>query len=486
MLTPEQQARLDFLNKKAGVPPASAEIQAPPPQAPAPTWADKAKTFGSQLLETTKEQGKGIAGSFGVDLRTPEQQQMEGSVMASPQEKSNQLSRKIGGYAGDVGMMMGGEELVKLAEPALKELFIKYGMGPVKAAMARASMLGPLYESAKGAVNRTPPSETLQKMAVSAPAWGMLGAVGHGVGKLGEALTKDTPEYLANQYVNPSKAMGEKTRRNQLKTSVPSEGRQFLDKTKFGIGTSKNEVYNEMAGELEKNRAFIGSKLEQGTEAGKPSASKSEGVYEKGALGEPSRVSDLDPKKSIDLDEVRARLGPIMAEQGDIGKDAMASAIAELTDTVAKGERIVSPERAYELLTELDAEVNNAYLKTPNNIPPGTEARAAMATGLREQIYQKYPEVAEMAHRNHYLMNTQAGLLPQISGSGGGSFSIPGMAKKLLGSRAGLGVARTLDSPVTEGIVQGSAPAVKGQARLGLSQQINDLQHKGERTKEKK
>lgn len=594
----------------------SSSVKLPPgfelEEAAQPSWLDKAKQYGSQMGEVFKQQGKGALGSFGVDVRTPDEKQADSlsdSVMATPQQKAGSLSRKIGGYAGDMGNLIVSEFTAGV--PA-ETLIAKYGAGPVMSLFTKGALTGATYAGIKGAEQNTPPKETVKSMGETGLGFGALNVAGYPISKAWEGLTKNVPEALANEYVNPSQKLAEKARLQ----SQPSYGRQFLDKTDYGIGQGKNEVFGDMQKEIGDNNMLIQNALdkrieqtylpkesttitetvpEKGvpflgtrersevtktfTRQPKPGVTVTEniperplpytgegktkgtlgetirpevptynvkpneqvsplnlggferekyipsqpkglasdlsvpdaeppitktfitnkyvpttpdvppptlggfertkkigtgGTYERGLLGEPTRVSPLDTNV-IDLNDVRSQLPKIISEQTDIGRADAAKAIADLSQEFAPGERVVDLKRADQLLTELDAEVNKAYLSDANSIPPGTEARQALANYLRDRISQMAPEVADLNSRQHFLLNTRNSLLsdPGVSGRSmfgkSGFESISNLMRYPLTSRASLGLARGLEFAGEEVPLN---QAYKTGSRLGLSEYL--------------
>lgn len=477
-------------------------------------------------------------------------------------------------------------------------LITKYGLGPVKAAFAQGGMTGMIYGATRGGVKGRNPLQTVADMGSEGLAFGALGVAARGAGMVGEALTKDVPEFIGTQYVGTPPAMAQSARRK----GQDALGKEFLDRTKYGGGQSKNQVYDDIGREISDNRFVIRETLKQADEAGsvpvEPTVTKEfvpernipfrqepkittekvperyvpyTGIKEKGALGEPVRpvtpqyppsptaqvpplkqggftkeipqaqeptpgsftrdefgvpirtsepseipglqpqtklggfekenisgksgtyvrgklgeevkVSDIQPGKGIDLDDVRGRLGSIISEQTDIGKAETANAVKELSGYFAPGEKIVSLERAYDLLGKLDAEVNTAYLKTPNAIPPGTEARAALANELRALIHQKNPEVGALLNRNHFLQSLQTSMLPDVSPHkmNTGSNWLNAFTRWAAGNRVALGVARTLQSPIVKEPIKVTAKATKQLSRMGLSEYMDNIYKKGQK-----
>src|SRR5207244_926495 len=143
------------------------------------------------------------------------------------------------------------------------------------------------------------------------------------------------------------------------------------------------------------------------------------GTYEHGTLAEPVYVSPLKsgPGGGINLDEIRQIVQPLIKEQSDIGNATGAQAIRSIMDEIAPGERVVSNQRGFDLLTKLDAEVNRAYTTLDQNtIPPGTEARKAIANELRIKLRQNVPEISDLLSQNHSLQMFDQSILPQVSG----------------------------------------------------------------------
>lgn len=229
---------------------------------PEPSWLDKAKAAGGQILEATKQQGKGALGSFGVDVRTPEESNadaMGSSIMVPPEQKAGVLSRKIGGYAGDAAMYIAADLAAGVAMPTL---VAKYGLGAVKAAITQGGLAGAGYEAIKGAFNNTPPMQTVENMGRTGLATGALSVPLHYAGKVGEWLTQDAPEGLANQYLNTPKKIAE----DLYESNKPSLGKQLLGRTDLGIGTGKDAAYRDFGGELADNEMLIQSGLSKRVE----------------------------------------------------------------------------------------------------------------------------------------------------------------------------------------------------------------------------
>lgn len=205
---------------------------------------------------------------------------------------------------------------------------------------------------------------------------------------------------------------------------------------------------------------------------------------------QPGRMAaPVSNPKFVDLNEVRAAAQPLLAEQSDIGNKAASGAIDSLMGDVAAGETTISNERAYDLLTKLDAEVNKAYSAIDQNtIPPGTEARAAMANRLRELLRRNVPEVSDILAQNHTLMQSETGLLPQVSSGPlikrAGDDWLKPMIHKAIGGRAGLGAARRLDAinmpgTLSNNIVERAVkPAAANASKLGMAEYLDTVQNK--------
>lgn len=523
-----------------------------------PSFSDKVKTFGLQLGEVFKQQGKGALRSFGVDTRIPEEtfaDQISGSVMATPQQKAGALSRKIGGYTGDLITLIFSEATAGAPASAL---VAKYGFGPVRAAFTQGALTGITYEGIRGAFQNREPMETVSEMGKSGLAFGGLNVASYPILKAGQYLTQNAPEMIANQYLNPRPTVAQNLRLE----GKPSLGKQFLEKTDYGIGQSQDTVYNKIARELEENNMLVQNALEkraqqartpnvpevkiEGTPqleykpteikqinpenisgqfpyTGTLSSGESAGLKGERIILEPKiqtpgtdyqtfisgkgsgpftrfegvgtmptnpksnfeeMAASLNPLPSrmaapikkgpiIDLDEIRSTLQGVIKEQTNIGRTDTAKAVSDLTSEFAPGEKIIDLRRANQLRQELDAEVNNAYLKTPNNIPPATEARADLANALRASISKQAPEVSAILNRNHFLLNTKSALLPQVSGTapikGYDSGILRSMARGIIGNRVGLGVARGLENI---GKNKALPQAYKQGTRLGLAEYL--------------
>ena len=439
------------------------------------------KAIGKQALQANQELGQGIVrgATFGMAGKlTPEQQVQEESIMTESGKAKTDADKylnpqKVGEVAGSVIPLILSELAAGVATPILAA---KYGLGALKIAMTQAGLTMAGYEGAKGAVQGKPPLETTANMAMGAVGGGVLGAGGYGMGQLYGAATKTLPEYIANEYLNTPAAIAQKARR----TNQPSLGKEFLDRTKYGIGSGQQEVYNKIGSELENNRMLVKNVIEKADEASLTGT----GTYGKGTLGEPVQISPIQQGKGIDLDVVKSKLTPIIKEQTDIGKGGTADSVDDLLRTFAPGEKVVSNKRAFQLLTELDAEVNNAYLKTANNIPPGTEARAALANSLREQLKQQVPEASQLLSRNHFLQKIQTSLLPQVSGVGGGTSAFttkPGILQTLIGNRVTLGAARGLQSTPFKETAKGVSSISRIGSKIGLSEFLENVRQKGKK-----
>lgn len=471
----------------ASTKPSASAFLSDAPQVPEPSMMDNIKSMPDILYQ----EGRGAinGATFGkYAQQTPQEQATDDSMMNPDGTAKTTMQRlagspyKVGQVVGDAIPLIAADFAAGIAVPTL---VAKYGLNAFKAAVTGGALTGMTYAGLKGAVLGKPPVETAVDMAKQGLGFGALGAAGYGAGKVFDYATKDIPEKISTEYLNTPSAMAQQQRRTQLRTGEPSLGQQFLDKTDYGVGQSKNEVYNDMSRQLENNRMVIKDKLQQADASANSLESGAIGVpakYETGPMGESVKTANetVRPKNVIDLNQVRANLEPIVSEQMDIGKPETANAIKELQNTFAQGEGIVSNARAYDLLTKLDSEVSNAYLKTPQNIPPGTEARAALANYLRQQLKTNVPEVSGLLSRNHFLMNSQTALLPQVSSSGGRGLPLENSwswaARKAAGNRVGLGAARVLQSPVTTGIANVVSPVARQVSRYSIADQIAQRQ----------
>jgi len=438
------------------------------------------KAVGSQMLDTNQKLGRGIVRGATMGLlekKTPEEQAMEGSIFNEQGKEKTFADKylapeKIGEMAGSVVPLV-ISEMVSGTPDSL--LVSRFGLGAVKAAMAKAGLTMATYEAAKGGVENKPPLETASNMASGAMGGGVLGAIGYGAGKVGEALTKDLPKAIATDYLNTPSSISENLRRDG-KTSLSE---QFLERTKYGAGQSKNQVYDDISKELEQNRFVIRSKLQQADESAMVG---DVGTYRTGKLGEPIRISQLQEGSGIDLDKIRNNLAPLAKEQSSIGQKSQARTIRRLMSDIAPGRSVISKSDAYDLLGQLDAEVNKNYLKATNDIAPGTEARAAFANGLRQMLSETAPEVSKLINRNHFLQSVQTSLLPQVSDTGAKFGNVKNAAVRfLLGNRFTLGAARGLRSPVVEQTTNVVSPVIKQATRLKLSETIDNMRNKGKK-----
>lgn len=505
------------------------------------------KKFGQGAMEGATLETSTINDSGDITPAPPEPTSAPGSMMLSNgQAKPSFMEKYFTPNAKNYGRAVGGiipmvaSEL--LAGAPAEALALKYGMGPVQQAMNAAGMTMASYEGLRGAAQAKPPLETAGNMAAGYISGVPLGAASYGAGKAIDFMTKDVPEGIANEYLNTPAKIADSLKQK----GKPSLGSKLLNETNYGGGMSKDAVYGDINGQLEDNRMLIRNKLQQADEVaqsgsqfsgrepiykfsnrqgieqgtpvvntyergalGEPVRTKSEtetlgfrykrggayagnppieqppGTYEPGALGEPTRISGLPtgPGGGINLDEVRAAAGPLAAEQGNIGKSAASNSIDALIGNVASGKRVVSNEEAFDLLTQLDAEVNKAYSAVdPNTVPPDTEARAAMANKLRDLLRKNVPGLDPLLSQNHTLQLAETSLLPQVSGrppiSRGGGWLKPAITGAI-GSRAGLGVARGLGSLGTEGTVpntileSGIKPVADVSSKIGLADYID-------------
>lgn len=230
----------------------------PTPEKPM-TWLDKARQYAGQMGDVFKQQGKGALKSFGINTLTTEEKladSLSGSAMATPEQKSGTLSRKVGGYAGDAVMLVASE---LLAGAPAETLVAKYGLGPVKAAMTQGALTGATYEGIRGAVQNRPAGETVDAMGKTGLAMGALGAANYPIQKAGQWLTQDVPEGLANQYVNAPPRIAQ----DLYESNKPSLGKQLLRRTDIGMGQSKDQVYRNMGGELADNEMLVQSALDK-------------------------------------------------------------------------------------------------------------------------------------------------------------------------------------------------------------------------------
>lgn len=217
----------------------------------------------------------------------------------------------------------------------------------------------------------------------------------------------------------------------------------------------------------------------------KSAAQKARDVFDSVRKENPGHPFTGIKKGGIDLAEIRNEALPVVKEQADIGRSSAANAVDNIMQNVAPGERHITNERGYELLTRLDAEVNKAYRSLDaNSITPEIEAMAKMANALRQTLRQNVPKVGALLSQNHNLMDFESSLLPQISGRppvneyGGW---VKGAIARTLGSRAGIGVARRLEAVAEPGTLSnkivelGAKPAAKYGSMSGLSGLIDRM-----------
>lgn len=467
------------------------------PQQAEPSFWETAEASVKSLPGIAKEELRGVVNkvSFGtLAKQTPEQEMLDQSIFTPDPNAEGGLRPKtfweehppykLGQYVGEIIPFIASE--LALGKKA-GELALKYGLGPVKAAMAREGMSMAAVEGTKGAVEGRDPIETTRDMAIASGGGGALGAVGYGASKGADWMLKDAPEGIMNQYMRTPAKMADDLKRSRK----DSLGRQVLDKTDVGFGDTKSKIYDDFAGELEQNNMLLESKLEKYSPTTQvpmaPSATT-------GPLGEAVRVggqaqATLKQGPVIDLDAIRQRLPALIQEQKNIGKPEMAAVLQELQNGIAPGEKYVTVKRGYEILRDLNSEINKQYLNETNQLAPGTEGRKVFADALRGMISEKAPEVSGLLARQHFLMNAQTALLPQVSGRapiGGSADTIRTVGNLALGNTAGLGLARVLNSPITEEAVKGvAAPVVNMGGRIGLSETINSLRQRKKEEKKK-
>lgn len=484
------------------------------------------------------EQGQSLPGSI-----------MQGDGSAKEDFTSKYSGIKGAGRAMGSLIPMVVSEL--LAGAPAKALVLKYGMGPVESAMTQTGITMANYEGLKGGAEGTAPLETANNMARGYILGMPMGAAGYGVSKGVEKLANSGAEGLADQYLytapkvnQAQKQAGKPSVGRKFLNETPYDSTMSKDAVYGDINKqlennrilirSKLQQADEAATsaseysappraenqyrhpEKTQGVAKINETYERGA-LGEPVFLKSEaeplmarrpgpgysrtnqpyepqqppGTYRPGALSEPTKVSDLSsgPGGGIDLNEVRAAARPLSGEQGDIGNAAASDAINNIVGGVAAGETTILNERAYDLLTKLDAEVNKAYSAIDQNtIPPGTEARAAMANKLRELLRKNVPEVSDLLAQNHTLMQSETGLLPQVSSGPlikrAGDDWLKPMIHKAIGGRAGLGAARRLDAinmpgTLSNNIVEKAVkPAAANASKLGMAEYLDTVQNK--------
>lgn len=519
--------------------------------------SDTIQQFGQGAAEGATAGGYTVNNKGDFELAQQEPKAIPGSILNEKGGVNQTFSDKYsvakgaGRLVGSVIPMVASE---LAAGAAAGPMALKFGMGPVLAAMNKMGLTFAAYEGMRDTAANKPPTETLGNVPGQYLTGMVFGAAAHGAGKLMEAA----PEALANQYLKTPARIAD----SQFKKGKPSLGRSYLDETTHGIGTSKGENYKDIAKQLEQNRMVIQDKLRRadellqtpsvppveiegtpqleykpsetqvadpqapaqmklpgGRKAGErvmidpkfqttqpggakydtlapgtgvpldysgrgfdPTFPKSNVDEVAGQLQpQPTHMAGYAKRGGIDLNEMRSAAGSVRAEQADIG-----NIMGEIG--VAPGEGVVSNQRAYELLTHLDAQVNKAYSSIdPNAITPADEARAAMANKLRELLRNSVPEVSELLGKNHNLMMFESALLPQLSGramvSEGGDWFKPAIAKSL-GSRAGLGVARAIEAVTPEAGMPVNSARTAG--AIGVSDTLEKYRNKKDKPNAKR